>query len=137
MKVPPAQPTDAEIGLLEILWNRGPSTVRDLHVELCAIEGKNIVYTTVLKLLQIMTEKGLVTRDESARSHIYVAALSRESVQHSMLSKISQRLFGGSVQRLVLGALSGQRADVAELEAIKRDIENKIAQARAPEEAEK
>ena len=126
----PPQPTDAEIGLLEILWNRGPSTVRDIHDELCRREARTIVYTTVLKLLQIMAEKGLVTRDESARSHVYAAAFTREDVQQSMLSKISNRLFGGSMQRLVLGALSGQPAKLDELEAIKKDIEARMNELR-------
>ncbi|MEZ4302882.1 MAG: BlaI/MecI/CopY family transcriptional regulator, partial [Polyangiaceae bacterium] len=98
-------PTDAELALLQVLWRRGPSTVRDVHEELRG-EGEGSGYTTVLKLLQIMAQKGLVQRDESQRSHVYRAAATREQTQKKLVGDLLDRAFGGSAQDLVMRALS-------------------------------
>ena len=110
------QPTPAELGILTTLWRRGPSTVRQVHEEL----GSTVGYTTVLKLLQIMTTKGLVTRKESGRTHIYEAAMTEESTQRRMVTDLVDRAFGGSALRLVVQALSTKPATPEEREEIKR-----------------
>lgn len=110
------QPTPAELGILTILWRRGPGTVREVHEALASTVG----YTTVLKLLQIMTAKGLVTRKESGRTHIYAAAMTEESTQRRMVSDLVDRAFGGSALRLVVQALSTKPATPEEREEIKR-----------------
>ncbi len=109
------QPTPAELDLLRVLWQRGPSTVRDLHA---AVE-RDVGYTTVLKLLQIMTEKGLVTRDASARSHIYTAAVSEDDTQRRLVADLLDRAFGGSRLDLVMQALSATPATREELRQIR------------------
>ncbi len=109
------QPTPAELDLLRVLWQRGPSTVRDLHA---AVE-RDVGYTTVLKLLQIMTEKGLVTRDASARSHVYTAAVSEDDTQRRLVADLLDRAFGGSRLDLVMQALSATPATREELRQIR------------------
>jgi predicted transcriptional regulator len=116
-KLPP-RPTDAELSILRVLWQRGPSTVRDVHEELTQYNGTG--YTTILKLMQIMTEKGLVVRDESQRAHIYEARYSEDRTQRQLLTDLTDRAFGGSAARLVMQALSGRRASADELTAIRR-----------------
>src|SRR2546428_2767350 len=96
----PPRPTDAELSILRVLWSRGPSTVRDVHEELNRRAPTG--YTTVLKLLQIMTEKGLVVRDEAQRAHIYEARHSEQKTQRQLLSDLADRAFGGSAAKLVL-----------------------------------
>jgi predicted transcriptional regulator len=113
----PPRPTDAELAILSVLWERGPSTVRDVHDELN--EHAPTGYTTVLKLLQIMTEKGLVVRDETERAHIYEARYSEQKTQRQLLSDLVDRAFGGSAAKLVLQALSGRKANSDELNAIR------------------
>ena len=110
------QPTPAELAILNILWRRGPGTVREVHEGLASTVG----YTTVLKLLQIMTAKGLVTRKESGRTHIYDAAMTEESTQRRMVTDLVDRAFGGSALRLVVQALSTKPATPEELDEIKR-----------------
>ena len=102
------RPTDAELAILSVLWDRGPSTVREVHEALQASQRSG--YTTVLKLLQIMTEKGLVTRDESQRAHVYGPRMSEQRTQRQLLGDLVDRAFGGSSAKLVLQALSGRRA---------------------------
>ena len=111
-------PTDAELEILAVLWERGPSTVREVQEALNA--RKAVGYTTALKLLQIMFEKGFVDRDESARTHVYAAALEREPTQSALVRDLAERAFGGSASALVLGALSAQPASRAELAEIRR-----------------
>jgi len=111
------RPTDAELAILRVLWSRGPVTVRDVHDEL--VRSQATGYTTVLKLLQIMTEKGLVVRDESQRAHIYQARLSEQKTQRQLLSHLVDRAFGGSAAKLVVQALAGKRASAEELEQIR------------------
>ncbi|MCP4571380.1 MAG: BlaI/MecI/CopY family transcriptional regulator [bacterium] len=114
------RPTDAELALLSVLWEHGPSTVRAVHDRL----GDGVGYTTVLKTLQIMTEKGLVIRDESARAHVYAAAQAREETQGRLVVDLVDRAFAGSASKLVMNALSGQRASRAELDAIRRLLDD-------------
>ena len=111
------RPTDAELAILSVLWQRGPSTVRDVQQVLSASQGSG--YTTVLKLLQIMTEKGLVVRDESQRAHVYAAALSERRTQRQLLGDLVDRAFGGSSAKLVLHALSERAASAQELRDIR------------------
>ena len=117
------KPTDAELAILRVLWSRGPSTVRQVHD---ALTGERATgYTTALKLLQIMSEKGLVARDESDRSHVYSAMLSEGETQRQLLDDLLGRAFGGSATKLVMQALSGGKATPAELAEIRRLIDEK------------
>jgi len=117
------KPTDAELAILRVLWSRGPSTVRQVHD---ALTGERATgYTTALKLLQIMSEKGLVARDESDRSHVYSAMLSEGETQRQLLDDLLGRAFGGSATKLVMQALSGDQATPAELAEIRRLIDEK------------
>jgi BlaI family penicillinase repressor len=116
-KLPP-RPTDAELAILRVLWRRGPSTVRRVHEELARREP--FAYTTTLKQLQIMTEKGLVVRDETARAHVYSARLPVEQTRGQMVTDLLDRLFEGSASRLVLQALSSRPASAEELAEIRR-----------------
>src|SRR5918993_1048983 len=97
------KPTESELEILQILWLRGLATVREVHEELA--KSKDVGYTTTLKLMQIMHEKGLVRRDDSMRTHVYQAAVNKERTQKHMLSKIIDSLFGGSPTQLVIQAL--------------------------------
>jgi predicted transcriptional regulator len=110
-------PTDAEIAILGVLWQRGPSTVREVHEALQPVQGTG--YTTVLKLMQIMAQKGLVERDEAQRSHVYRALVSEEQAQRRLLGDLMDKAFGGSSARLVLRALSVKRASREELDEIR------------------
>ena|SRR5579862_8607793 len=100
------QPTEAEYAILQVLWQLGAGAVRDVHKVLS--RSREIGYTSVLKTLQVMTEKGLVLRNEEERAHIYTPAFSEETAQSSILADLLQRVFGGSPQRLVLRALEVQ-----------------------------
>jgi predicted transcriptional regulator len=113
----PPRPTDAELAILAVIWERGPSTVRDVHDELN--RHTTTGYTTVLKLLQIMTEKGLVVRDEAQRAHIYESRYSEQKTQRQLLSDLVDRAFGGSAAKLVMQALSGRKANPDELNLIR------------------
>jgi BlaI family penicillinase repressor len=115
------RPTDAELELLRVLWEHGPSTVREIHDALG--EAKETGYTTTLKILQKMAEKGLVRRDESERSHVYTAAIAAEKTQRQLVRDLLQRAFGDSPGRLVLQALSEKRATGDELAEIRRLID--------------
>ena len=115
------RPTDAELAILRILWDRGPSTVRQVH-DVLALE-RQAAYTTALKLLQIMTEKGLVERDERDRTHIYRARLSEETTQRQLVRDLVDRAFGGSSSKLVMQALATKRASAEELRDIRKAID--------------
>lgn len=112
------RPTDAELAILRILWQRGPSTVRQVY-EVLGRE-RPTAYTTALKLLQIMAEKGLVSRDERERTHIYQARLSEEQTQRQLVRDLLDRAFGGSSTKLVMQALAARRASSEELSEIRR-----------------
>ena len=112
------RPTDAELAILRVLWQRGPSTVRDVWEQLSPEQGTG--YTTVLKIMQIMCEKGLLTRDESDRSHVYRAARSEGQTQRQVIRHLLERVFSGSAPKLVMQALAAKRATPAELAEIRR-----------------
>ena len=118
---PVPNPTPAELDILRVLWRRGPSTVRDVYEDLQG--DRNAGYTTVLKFLQIMTEKGLVERDETRRPQIYRSHYSQEQTQRQLLRDLLQRAFGGSVRALVMQALTTKRSSPEELEAIEKLLE--------------
>src|SRR3954468_7569278 len=120
--VPAPRPTDAELAILRVLWERGPSTVRQVHEVLVARVGP-IAYTTALKLLQIMTEKGLVRRDDTDRTHVFTTRLSEEQTQRQLVRDLLDRAFGGSASKLVMQALSARRATQEELGEIRKLIE--------------
>ncbi len=111
------RPTDAELSILRVLWSLGPSTVRDVNEQLNRHAPTG--YTTVLKLLQIMIEKGLVVRDETERAHIYEARLSEQKTQRQLLGDLADRAFGGSAAKLVMQALSGRKTSAEDLSAIR------------------
>jgi len=111
------KPTDAELALLRVLWDRGPSTVRQVHEVVC--RERDLGYTTVLKTLQVMTDKGLAQRDETDRSHVYRAALSQEATQRGLVSDLMEKAFAGSAAQLVMQALSGQKTSREELAQIR------------------
>jgi len=115
--------TEFELDLLRTLWRLGPATVRDLHEDLS--RERTLGYTSVLKTLQIMTEKGLVTREESARAHIYSAAATQEETQSQFLRDLSERLFAGSAAQLALHALAMQPATAGDLKKIRKLLEDK------------
>ena len=115
------KPTEAELAILQVLWEHGPSTVRDVTEALQEQRGTG--YTTTLKLMQIMTEKGLVVRDESRWSHVYEAAVPAEQTQRQLVRDLLDRAFRGSAQQLVVQALAAKRASRQELTEIRRLIE--------------
>jgi BlaI family transcriptional regulator, penicillinase repressor len=124
---PTPRPTDAELTILRVLWRRGPSTVRAVQEELANDRGQRSEgaadgpgYTTVLKLLQIMTEKGLVAREEVGRAHVYRPAQSEEHAQRRLVGDLLDRVFGGSAQKLVMQALTARETSPEELAEIRR-----------------
>ena len=118
MGIPKRRPTEAELTILRVLWEQGPATVREIHKILAA--DRPTGYTTVLKLLQIMTEKGLVERDECRRPQVYRPAYSQEHTQRQMVGDLLQRAFGGSVKALVLQALEAKKSSPEELAEIEK-----------------
>ncbi|HWJ28678.1 MAG TPA: BlaI/MecI/CopY family transcriptional regulator [Flavisolibacter sp.] len=118
------KPTESELEILQILWDKNLATVREVHEELT--KTKDVGYTSTLKLMQIMHDKGLVNRDESMRTHIYQAAVNKEKTQKHLLNKMIDSLFGGSSTQLVLQALGGgeQKVSAEELAQIQTLIDN-------------
>jgi predicted transcriptional regulator len=114
------RPTDSELVILRVLWDRGPSTVRVVHEALA--DARETGYTTTLKLMQIMADKGLVTRDASERTHVYTARLTQDQTQRQLVADLVQRAFGGSAAALVQQALSAQPTSPDELKKIQRLI---------------
>jgi BlaI family transcriptional regulator, penicillinase repressor len=121
----PPRPTDAELEILTVLWSRGPSTVRDVHEAMSQSKPKRkpTQYTTVLKFLQIMAEKGLVRRDEKQRAHVYEAACPPEWTQKQLVGDLLQRAFNGSAARMLQGALSARRTSKKEIAELRRLID--------------
>ena|SRR5580658_2294682 len=115
------RPTDAELEILTVLWSRGPSTVREVHEIIT--QRRPAQYTTVLKLLQIMSEKGLVGRDEKQRAHVYRASRPREWTQEQLATDLLQRAFRGSARSLILGVLSARRTSKRELAEIRKVLD--------------
>ncbi|RAJ88211.1 putative transcriptional regulator [Chitinophaga dinghuensis] len=112
------KPTESELEILGILWERGASTVREVHEKLA--ETKEAGYTTTLKLMQIMYEKGLLTRDASSKTHIYAAAVSQSATQQQLLNKMIDTVFGGSATQLVMQALGHHKSSDEELDQIRK-----------------
>ena len=112
------RPTDAELDILRVLWARGPSTVRQVYDVLSA--KRDFAYTTTLKLLQLMTEKGVAVREEDGRVHLYRAALAQEETQRHLVRDLLDRAFGGSPSQLVMQALAASPASADELKEIRR-----------------
>jgi len=132
------QPTDGELEILRVLWDRGPSTVRDVYAELS--RSRPVGYTTVLKFMQIMAEKGLVRRDEEQRAHLYEAMVPRESTQRQLVRDLLDRAFGGSPLELVMQALSAKRATPDEISQIRHlldQYEQKSKEEKSKEEKSK
>ncbi|MEZ5082858.1 MAG: BlaI/MecI/CopY family transcriptional regulator [Bacteroidales bacterium] len=115
------KPTEAELNILQVLWNMGPSSVRTINNELN--KAREIGYTTTLKILQIMTEKGLVSRIKDGRNHIYSAAVEQNAAQQQLLDKLLNGVFGGSAKKLVMQALGSKNPSKNELEEIRKYIE--------------
>lgn len=120
--MPIPRPTDAELEILTVLWSRGPSTVRAVHETIT--ERRPAQYTTVLKQLQIMDEKGLVKRDETERAHVYAAAQPREATQAQLAGDLLERGFAGSATSLLLGALSAKKPSKKELAELRRFLDD-------------
>jgi BlaI family penicillinase repressor len=116
------KPTESELEILQILWKKVNASVREVHEEL--LQTKEAGYTTTLKLMQIMHEKGLVKRDDSIKTHIYQAAVSKEKTQKQLLNKMIDSLFGGSSGELVMQALGNHKASAEELEEIQKILDN-------------
>lgn len=119
------QPTASELAVLQLLWERGPLPVKAVHAALA--EEKPVVYTTVLKTMQVMYERGMLERESQGRAHIYRAAISQESTQNQLLDSFLQRTFGGSAKRLVMRALGNYQAsqeDIDDLKAMIEKLEN-------------
>ena len=119
------QPTRAELAILRVLWKQGRRTVRQVHEALQETQEHETVYTTVLKLLQNMAEKGLVRRDERERTHVYEAAINEQKTQRDLLRDLVDRAFGGSTASLVIQALSIKKASPEELEEIRKLLDKK------------
>jgi BlaI family transcriptional regulator, penicillinase repressor len=132
-KIP--RPTDAELAILRVIWQLGPCTVRQVHDVL--MRERPTAYTTALKLLQIMTEKGLVRRDEADRTHIYHPRLTKEQTQRQLLCDLMDRAFGGSSSKLVLQALASKRASSDELAEIRRILDRGKAGGKESPETER
>ena len=118
-KIP--RPTERELAILNVLWRRGPSTVRQVNEEIC--RDQDTGYTTTLKLMQIMTEKGLVVRDESQRTHIYHAKFSQEKTQHQLVRDLLDRAFAGSAEKLIMRALSAKNISTEEVLKIRQVLD--------------
>lgn len=122
----PPRPTDAELEILTVLWSRGPSTVRDVHEAITA--RKPTQYTTILKQMQVMAEKGLLLREDSQRAHVYKPSRSREWTQKQLAGDILRRAFEGSAKSLMMGALAARRTskeELAELRALLDEYEGR------------
>jgi len=117
-------PTDSELEILRILWDRGPSTVRQVYEKLKP--AKLVGYTTVLKLMQIMAEKDLVRRNEEQRTHVYEARIPQESTQRQLVGDLLDRAFGGSAMQMVMQALSARRSTPAEIDQIRRMLDEHV-----------
>jgi BlaI family transcriptional regulator, penicillinase repressor len=116
------KPTESELEILQVLWEKDKASVREVHEDL--LMTKDVGYTTTLKLMQIMNEKGLVKRDDSFKTHIYQASVSKEKTQKHLLGKMINNLFGGSPAELVLQALGNHKTSPAELEEIQQLLNN-------------
>ncbi len=117
------RPTDTELAILRVLWERGASTVRQVHETMSAV--RPTAYTTALKMLQIMTEKGLVRRDDTDRTHVFQARLTEEQTQRQLVRDLLDRAFGGSATKLVMQALNARRSSAEELTQIRKLLDGR------------
>ena len=124
-------PTPAELEILQVLWKQGPSTVRQVHDYLA--DQKEVVYTTILKIMQLMHEKGLVSREALGRGHIYTAVIQEEAAQSALLDRFLHKTFGGSALKLVMKALGNYGTSSAELSQLKEYI-REIEEQKTPED---
>ena len=120
MKNPP-RPTDSELEILAVLWGTGPATVRQVHELIC--QRRPAQYSTILKFMQIMAEKGLVLRDEEQRAHVYRAAKPREWTQQQLAGHLLERAFSGSAKAMLIGALSSRKTSKAELAELRKLVD--------------
>lgn len=130
---PLPRPTEAELEILRVLWDQGPSTVREVHTILG--RQRDIGYTTILKLMQIMAAKGLVQRDETERAHVYKARVAQEQTQRQLVGHLLDRAFGGSAARLMMQALSGRKAsaeEIAQMRQMLADFEEESEKRKEP-----
>lgn len=118
------KPTNSELEILQIVWKRGSATVREVNEELSEIKGTDIGYTTTLKLMQIMHEKGLLERETSSRTHLYKALISQSTTSQNLLDTLIETVFNGSAAQLVMQALSNKNSSREELEMIKKHLES-------------
>ena len=118
MEVELPRPTNAELEILSVLWSIGPATVREVHEAIC--RNRPTQYSTILKFMQIMADKGLLVRDETQRAHVYRTAQSREWTQKQLAGDLMERAFGGSAKALLMGALSARRTSSTELAEIRK-----------------
>lgn len=125
------RPTDGELEILRVLWRTGPATVREVHEELCR-EKPSTGYTTILKLLQIMADKGLVMRDEKNKANVYRARVAQEQTQQQLVGDLLDRAFGGSSSRLVMQALSTKKASAQEIAEIRQMLDEYAAEGGKP-----
>ena len=114
------QPTDVELAILRVLWRRGPSTVREVHLELSENPDRETGYSTTLKMMQVMLEKGLLSRDESVRPQVYAPAQAEEQTQRQILKDVLAKVFGGSARKLVLRAVESEKISARELAEIRK-----------------
>jgi predicted transcriptional regulator len=133
--MPAPRPTDAELTILRVLWELGPSTVRQVHDVLS--RARPTAYTTALKLLQIMTEKGIVRRDERDRTHVYHPRYTEQQTQQQLVRDLLDRAFGGSSSKLVMQALATERASAEELREIRKLLEGRKGAARREDDDER
>ncbi len=138
-KAPPPKPTDSELEILHVLWQHGPATVRAVNDELGQRRRAEVGYTTTLKLLQLMLDKGLVRRDDEGRSHVYRAAVREQDTQNLLLDKFVAATFGGSALKLVMQALGNRQTSADELAQLRRllndiEIQNSSTSTSAPDD---
>jgi BlaI family transcriptional regulator, penicillinase repressor len=132
MRMPKSpKPTDAELAVLRVLWTRGSSTVREVHDTMATDQARSVAYTTTLKTLQVMTEKGLTVRDEHRGQHLYRPRLAEEETLRHIVTDLLDRAFGGSTSKLVIQALNSRRASPAELREIRRLLGSKSPSAKS------
>lgn len=122
MDNPTIKPTESELEILQILWTQGKCTVRTVHEEL--LKTKDVGYTSTLKLMQIMHEKGLVSRNTDSKTHIYMSAVNQQATQQQLLNKLIDNAFNGSAARLVMQALGNHKATTQEINQIKKYLDN-------------
>lgn len=118
-----SRPTESEIEILQVLWEKGPCTVREVNEQLSKIRNKDVGYTTTLKLMQIMTDKGILERDITTRTHVYKPKIEKHKIQNGLLNKFIDTIFNGSSADLVMKILTNKKASKAELDEIRKYLD--------------